>query len=92
MKQNKKMWIAFLLNLVFSVFEFVGGILTGSIAISSDALHDLGDAISIGFSLGLERLSQKGPDKKYTYGYYRYSVLGGTIQSVILLCSAAFVA
>ncbi len=92
MKKNKKLWIAFLLNFVFSVFEFVGGIFTGSIAISSDALHDLGDAISIGLSLGLERLSQKGPDKKYTYGYYRYSVLGGTIQSVLLLCGSVFVA
>ena len=92
MKKNMKLWIAFLLNFLFSVFEFVGGALTGSIAISSDALHDLGDAISIGLSLGLERLSQKGPDKKYTYGYYRYSVLGGTIQSVILLCGSVFVA
>ena len=92
MKKNMKLWIAFLLNFVFSVFEFVGGIFTGSIAISSDALHDLGDAISIGLSLGLEQLSQKGPDKKYTYGYYRYSVLGGTIQSMLLLCGAAFVA
>ena len=92
MKKNKKLWIAFLLNFVFSVFEFVGGIFTGSIAISSDALHDLGDAISIGLSLGLERLSQKGPDKKYTYGYYRYSVLGGTIQSMLLLCGSVFVA
>ena len=92
MKKNMKLWIAFLLNFLFSVFEFVGGIFTGSIAISSDALHDLGDAISIGLSLGLERLSQKGPDKKYTSGYYRYSVLGGTIQSMLLLCGAAFVA
>ena len=45
MKKNMKLWIAFLLNFLFSVFEFVGGIFTGSIAISSDALHDLGDAI-----------------------------------------------
>ena len=92
MKKNMKLWIAFLLNVLFSAFEFVGGVLTGSIAISSDALHDLGDAVSIGLSLGLERLSRKGPDKKYTYGYYRYSVLGGTVQSVILLCGAVFVA
>ncbi len=92
MKKEKKMLVAFLLNLIFSVFEFVGGLFTGSIAISSDALHDLSDAISIGLSIGLERLSRKGPDKTHTYGYYRYSVLGGTIQSVILLCGAVFVA
>lgn len=92
MKKNMKLWIAFLLNFLFSAFEFVGGVLTGSIAISSDALHDFGDAISIGLSLGLERLSRKGPDKKHTYGYYRYSVLGGMMQSVILLCGSALVA
>ena len=92
MKANKNLWIAFLLNSFFAIFEFIGGIFTGSIAISSDALHDLGDAISIGLSLGLEGISRKGPDKKYTYGYYRYSVLGGTIQSVILLCGSVFVA
>ena len=92
MKQNRKMWIAFLLNGFFALFEFVGGLFTGSIAIASDALHDLGDALSIGLSLGLERRSRKGPDRKYTYGYYRYSVLGGTIQSVILLCGSVFVA
>lgn len=92
MKKDKKMLVAFLLNLLFSVLEFVGGFFTGSIAISSDALHDLGDAFSIGLSLGLERLSRKGPDKKHTYGYYRYSVLGGIIQSVLLLCGAVLVA
>lgn len=92
MKKEKKMLVAFLLNLIFSIFEFVGGLVTGSIAISSDALHDLADAISIGLSLGLERLSRKGPDKKHTYGYYRYSILSGAIQSALLLCGAVFVA
>ena len=92
MKYNQKLWIAFLLNGFFAVFEFLGGILTGSIAISSDALHDLGDAISIGLSLGLEGHSRKGPDRRYTYGYYRFSVLGGTLQSVILLCGSVLVA
>ena len=92
MKTEKNILIAFILNLVFSLLEFTGGFFTGSVAIVSDAIHDLGDAISIGLSLGLEQLSQKGPDKKYTYGYYRYSVLGGTIQSMLLLCGAAFVA
>ena len=58
MKQNRKMWIAFLLNGFFALFEFVGGLFTGSIAIASDALHDLGDALSIGLSLGLERRSR----------------------------------
>ena len=92
MKTAGKILVAFILNLAFSVFEFVGGAITGSIAIISDAIHDMGDAFSIGVSFALEKLSHKKADKKYTYGYYRYSVLGGTLQSVILLCGSVFVA
>lgn len=90
-KSDKKILVAFLLNLFFSAFEFVGGIFTGSVAIISDSIHDLGDSMSIGVSYALERVSKRKPDKKHTYGYYRYSVLGGVIQSVILLCGSAFV-
>ena len=85
MKTQRNILIAFILNLSFSVFEFIGGIFTGSVAIISDSVHDLGDAVSIGFSYFLERKSQKQPDKKYTYGYLRFSVLGGIITTFILL-------
>ena len=91
MKPEKNILIAFLLNLGFSVFEFFGGFFTGSVAILSDALHDLGDAISIGVSWYLERLSKKQPDKKYTYGYLRYSLLGGLITTAVLLAGSIFV-
>lgn len=85
MKTQKNILIAFILNLVFSVFEFLGGIFTGSAAIMSDAVHDIGDAVSIGFSYFFERKSSKEPDERYTYGYVRYSVLGGVITTFILL-------
>jgi len=85
MKTQRNILIAFLLNLSFSVFEFFGGIFTGSVAIISDAIHDLGDAASIGASYFLERVSKKKPDDKYTYGYARYSVFGGFITTLILL-------
>ena len=91
MKSDKKILTAFLLNLFFSIIEFIGGILTGSIAIISDSIHDLGDSLSIGTSYIFERISLKKPDEKYTYGYYRYSVLGSVIQSVILLFGSALV-
>jgi cobalt-zinc-cadmium efflux system protein len=92
MKTARKIRIAFLLNLAFSVFEFVGGAITGSIAILSDAVHDMGDAFSIGVSFALEKLSHKKAYKKYTYGYYRYSLLGSALQSAILLCGSLVVA
>ena len=79
---------AFLLNLLFAAFELFGGIFTGSVAILSDALHDLGDAAGIGFSYFLERKSRNQPDDTHTYGYARYSVLGGLITTVILLAGS----
>ncbi len=91
MKTEKNILIAFLLNLGFSVFEFFGGFFTGSVAILSDALHDLGDAISIGISWYFERLSKKQPDKKYTYGYLRYSVLGGLVTTTVLIVGSIMV-
>lgn len=91
MKSVNKIFIAFLLNLIFSVFELFGGIITGSIAILSDALHDFGDAASIGISLFLERKSNLPPDEKYTYGYRRFSVLGAVITNSILIFGSAIV-
>ncbi len=91
MKTERNILIAFLLNLGFSIFEFIGGIFTGSIAIVSDAVHDIGDAISIGLSYFLEKKSKKSPDKQYTYGYARYSVIGGLVTTVILLVGSIFV-
>lgn len=85
MKNERKILTAFLLNLIFSVFEFIGGAVTGSVAIISDALHDAGDSVSIGISYFLERKSKKQPDDSYTYGYARYSVIGGLITTVILI-------
>ena len=91
MKTEKNILIAFLLNLLFSVFEFAGGIFTGSVAIVSDAVHDIGDAASIGISYFLEKKSKKQPDETYTYGYTRYSVIGSVITTLILLVGSCFV-
>ena len=91
MKTKTKIFIAFLLNLVFSIFELIGGIITGSFAITSDAVHDFGDAVSIGISYALEGLSHKKPNDKYTYGYARFSVLGGLLTSIILLVGSGIV-
>lgn len=91
MKTEKNIKIAFLLNLFFSILEFFGGLFTNSIAILSDSIHDMGDALSIGISLFLERKSKKKADNKYTYGYIRYSVLGGVITTTILLVGSILV-
>ena len=91
MKTDKNILVAFLLNLGFSIFEIIGGILTNSIAIISDAFHDFIDAFSIGLSYLLEKKSKKKPNYKYTYGYIRYSVLGALITTTFLLVGSIIV-
>ena len=91
MNSERNIFIAFILNLSFSVFEFFGGLFTGSMAILSDALHDAADALSIGLSYFLEKKSKKQPDAKYTYGYGRYSILGGFLTTAILIVGSVFV-
>ena len=91
MKTEKNILVAFILNLAFSVFEMVGGFFTGSVAIVSDAIHDIGDAASIGISYFLEKKSKKQPDEAYTYGYARYSVIGSVITTLILLFGSCVV-
>ena len=91
MKTEKNIFIAFILNFAFSIFGIVGGIFTGSVAIVSDAVHDIGDAASIGISYFLEKKSKKQPNEIYTYGYARYSVIGGVITTLILLFGSVMV-
>ena len=91
MKTEKNILLAFLLNLAFSIFEFFGGIFTHSVAILSDAIHDIGDAISIGIAFFLEKVSKKEADEKHTYGYARYSVLGSFITTIVLLFGSILV-
>ncbi len=82
---------AFFLNLFFTVIEIIGGLLTNSLAIISDALHDLGDSLSLGLSWRLQKLSHKGSDEHFSYGYHRFSLLGAIVNSAVLLIGAAIV-
>ena len=91
MKTEKNIFIAFILNLLFAALELFGGIFTGSVAIISDAVHDIGDAASIGIAYALEKKSKRQPDDNYTYGYGRFSVLGGLITTLILLLGSVAV-
>ncbi|WP_329903021.1 cation diffusion facilitator family transporter [Porphyromonas pogonae] len=82
---------AFFLNIFFAIIELVGGIYTGSVAIMSDALHDFGDSISLGIAWRLQKLSKKGRDATFTYGYKRFALLGALLISILLLVGSVFV-
>lgn len=82
---SSRLGIAFFLNLTFALIELVGGLYTNSLAILSDAFHDLGDALAIALAWALEKKSRKGSNLEFSYGYRRLSVLGALITGLILL-------
>ncbi|GFH39629.1 cation diffusion facilitator family transporter [Lactococcus insecticola] len=88
---GKRITIVFVLNIVFAALEFIFGAMFGSVAIMSDAVHDTGDAIAVGFAWFFEKISRKKSDKSYTLGYRRFSLLGALITSVILLTGSILV-
>lgn len=83
--------VAFILNLAFTVLELVGGLLTNSMAILADALHDLGDSFTLGVSWYLEKHARKGRDQRYSYGYRRFSLLGALTSAAVLTAGSLFV-
>jgi len=87
----KNLQLAFFLNFGFAIIEAVGGYFTNSIAIMADALHDIGDSVTLMISWQLERISNKKSDTRYSYGYKRYSLLGALIGSIILVSGIVFV-
>src|SRR5690606_34982471 len=80
---------AFWLNASFTVLELVGGVLSNSTAIITDAIHDFGDTIAIGSGVWLEKLSKKGRNPTYSYGFKRFSLLSAILLSGFLLTGSS---
>lgn len=87
----KNIKTAFFLNLFFTLVEIVGGFLTNSIAILSDAIHDLGDCLSLGLAWYFQKVARKGSDTSYSYGYKRFSLLGAIINSIVLVTGSVLI-
>ena len=88
---SRRIGWAFFLNVVFTIIEFIGGWLTNSTAIMADAVHDLGDSLSIGTSWGLNKLSDKDANRTFSYGYKRFSLLGALINGVVLTIGSVWI-
>jgi cobalt-zinc-cadmium efflux system protein len=83
--------VAFFLNLGFTIIEVMGGILTNSLAILSDAVHDLGDSLALGFAWYMDHYAQREQDTIFSYGYQRFSLLGALINIIILIVGSVFI-
>jgi cobalt-zinc-cadmium efflux system protein len=87
----KNIVVAFWLNTAFAVLEIIGGLYTNSVAILSDAVHDLGDSLALGFAYYFHKKSKQKKDTAFSYGYKRFSLLGAFINSLILIVSSTFI-
>ena len=83
--------VAFLLNFGFTIIELIGGLWTNSTAILADALHDLGDTLSLGLSWYFSKVSERGRTNKFSYGYRRFSLLAAFVNSMVLLVGSMFI-
>ena len=82
---GKKIFWVTLLNVTITIAEVVGGILSGSLALLSDAVHNLSDTIAIALSYFANKVAQKPKDSKKSYGYKRAEILSAFINSSVLL-------
>jgi cobalt-zinc-cadmium efflux system protein len=90
-ESSDRIGTAFFLNVLFTIIEFTGGLLTNSTAVMADAVHDLGDSLSIGTGWLLNRLGRKAPDSYFTYGYLRLSLFGALINGLVLIAGSLWI-
>lgn len=89
---TKNIKIAFFINVGFTCLEIVGGFFTNSIAIISDALHDLGDSLSLGLAWYLEKkASKEGSTNKFSFGYARFRLLGALVNALVLIGGSVYI-
>lgn len=89
---NKKaLFISFILIAGFMVAEVIGGILTNSLALLSDAGHMLSDAVALGLSLLAFKFGEKAASDSKTYGYRRFEILAAFFNGLTLIIISLFI-
>jgi cobalt-zinc-cadmium efflux system protein len=81
---GKSIGWAIVVNLIITICEYIGGVLSGSLALISDAAHNLSDVISLTLSWIGEKLTGKKPSAKYTFGWKRMEIFTALINALAL--------
>lgn len=85
-----KLWVSIFLNLAITIAEVIGGLLSNSLALLSDAVHNLNDTVSLGITLVARKISKKGASSSKTFGYKRAEIIGAFINLITLVIVALF--
>lgn len=89
-KSVKYLLISFIINMLLSITEIIGGIVAGSISLIGDALHNTSDALSILIAVIAFKIGHKKADLKYTYGFKRAEIIGGFVNLILLFISGGY--
>lgn len=90
--QNERpLWFALVLTTGFLIAEIVTGILTGSLALISDAAHMFTDVAALSIALVAVRISKRPADSRRTFGYYRFEILAATFNTILLFFVALYI-
>jgi len=89
-EEGRKLLITVLLNLAITIAEFIGGIFSNSLALISDAFHNLGDTVAILITYITERISKRASDEKHTFGYKRIQIMAALFNAVTLIAISVF--
>jgi len=89
-KTIKLLVLSFVINMLLSVAEIIGGIVSGSIALIGDALHNTSDALSILIAVIAFKIGGRKSSTKYTYGFKRAEVIGGFVNLILLFISGCY--
>lgn len=88
--KGKNLLIATVLNLIITVVEIIGGLISNSLALLSDAVHNLGDTIAVLLAYIANLVSRKRADEKKTFGYKRVEILTALLNAVVLIVITIF--
>ncbi|HLQ82648.1 MAG TPA: cation diffusion facilitator family transporter [Pseudogracilibacillus sp.] len=89
---NKKiLLISFIIITSYMIIEIIGGILTNSLALLSDAGHMLSDSIALGISLLAFKLSEKAASSVNTYGYKRFEIIAASLNGLTLIGVSVYI-
>lgn len=82
---DRNLILAVFINVLLTVAQVIGGILSGSLSLIADALHNLSDAGAIGIALVARRIGRRPADSQFTFGYQRAEVVGALINLTTLI-------
>ena len=88
--ERGRLVISILLNLSITLVEVIGGILSGSLSLLSDAVHNLSDTVSLGISYTAQHISKWKPTPRKTFGYRRAEIIGAFVNLLTLIILALF--